>query len=124
MTIARSPNTRCTCCSLCAFATPYASDPFRGSVATILGGAGAVAAIGPDGELAYYLAIGMVATVNPCGFAMLPAYLSFFLGLEGQDEAAESGLEVPLPLLAGGVALALLAGLSVLAFRRRAPGES
>ncbi|MFN7150094.1 MAG: cytochrome C biosynthesis protein, partial [Microthrixaceae bacterium] len=24
----------------------------------------------------------MVATVNPCGFAMLPAYLSYFLGLE------------------------------------------
>jgi len=24
----------------------------------------------------------MVATVNPCGFAMLPAYLSFFLGVE------------------------------------------
>jgi cytochrome c biogenesis protein CcdA len=28
----------------------------------------------------------MVATVNPCGFAMLPAYLSFFIGLEGRDE--------------------------------------
>jgi cytochrome c-type biogenesis protein len=25
---------------------------------------------------------GMVATVNPCGFAMLPAYLGYFLGLE------------------------------------------
>ncbi|MGI8711506.1 MAG: cytochrome c biogenesis CcdA family protein, partial [Acidimicrobiales bacterium] len=24
----------------------------------------------------------MVATVNPCGFAMLPAYLGYFLGLE------------------------------------------
>jgi len=28
---------------------------------------------------------GMVSTVNPCGFAMLPAYLSYFLGLEGKD---------------------------------------
>ncbi len=27
-------------------------------------------------------AAGMVATVNPCGFAMLPAYLGFFLGEE------------------------------------------
>ena len=26
----------------------------------------------------------MLATVNPCGFAMLPAYLSYFLGIEGQ----------------------------------------
>ena len=31
----------------------------------------------------------MVATVNPCGFAMLPAYLSFFLGVE-QDRASTS----------------------------------
>jgi len=27
-------------------------------------------------------ATGMVATINPCGFAMLPAYLSYFLGLD------------------------------------------
>lgn len=31
-------------------------------------------------------AAGMVATVNPCGFAMLPAYLSYFMGLDGGDE--------------------------------------
>jgi cytochrome c-type biogenesis protein len=30
-------------------------------------------------------AAGMVATVNPCGFAMLPAYLSYFMGLEDDD---------------------------------------
>jgi cytochrome c-type biogenesis protein len=30
---------------------------------------------------------GLVATVNPCGFAMLPAYLALFLGLEGDDPA-------------------------------------
>ena len=28
----------------------------------------------------------MVASVNPCGFAMLPAYLSYFLGLEGMAD--------------------------------------
>jgi cytochrome c biogenesis protein CcdA len=44
-----------------------------------------LAAIGPDRAWAYYLTLGMVATVNPCGFAMLPAYLSYFLGLEGAD---------------------------------------
>jgi cytochrome c-type biogenesis protein len=32
------------------------------------------------GLLAVALAAGMVSTVNPCGFAMLPAYLGFFLG--------------------------------------------
>ena len=28
---------------------------------------------------------GLLSTVNPCGFAMLPAYLSFFMGLEDED---------------------------------------
>jgi cytochrome c-type biogenesis protein len=41
-----------------------------------------LAGIGPDGPMAVYLAAGMVATVNPCGFAMLPAYLSYFLGVD------------------------------------------
>ncbi|CAB4599119.1 unannotated protein [freshwater metagenome] len=36
-----------------------------------------------NGSLAYAFGVGMVATFNPCGFAMLPAYLSYFLGLEG-----------------------------------------
>lgn len=33
---------------------------------------------------------GMVATVNPCGFAMLPAYLSYFLGLDDPSDDSES----------------------------------
>jgi cytochrome c-type biogenesis protein len=36
-----------------------------------------------NGSLAYAFGVGMVATFNPCGFAMLPAYLAYFLGLEG-----------------------------------------
>ena len=35
-----------------------------------------------DGLFAYAFTTGMLATVNPCGFAMLPAYLSYFLGIE------------------------------------------
>ena len=44
-----------------------------------------------DAPLALAFTAGMVATVNPCGFAMLPAYLGYFLGLEGasQPDAAE-----------------------------------
>jgi cytochrome c biogenesis protein CcdA len=42
-----------------------------------------------DVDLALAFTTGMVATVNPCGFAMLPAYLSFFLGME-QDRASTS----------------------------------
>lgn len=37
-----------------------------------------------DGAFALAFTTGMLATVNPCGFAMLPAYLSFFLGVEGE----------------------------------------
>jgi cytochrome c-type biogenesis protein len=36
-----------------------------------------------NASLAYAFGVGMVATFNPCGFAMLPAFLSYFLGLEG-----------------------------------------
>jgi cytochrome c-type biogenesis protein len=40
-----------------------------------------------DGSIVYAFGVGMVATFNPCGFAMLPAYLSYFLGLEGAEHA-------------------------------------
>ncbi|MBS1838086.1 MAG: cytochrome c biogenesis protein CcdA [Actinobacteria bacterium] len=36
-------------------------------------------------RLAIAFSAGMVATVNPCGFALLPAYLSYFLGLDADD---------------------------------------
>ncbi|MDP8958895.1 MAG: cytochrome c biogenesis protein CcdA [Actinomycetota bacterium] len=39
-----------------------------------------------DAPLALSFAAGLVSTVNPCGFAMLPAYLSYFLGLDQPDE--------------------------------------
>jgi cytochrome c biogenesis protein CcdA len=91
-----------------------------------------IAAIGPDGSLAVYLALGMVATVNPCGFAMLPAYLSYFLGLDetgdgsGGDGAGSGGdgvvaagartaraLRVALAVSAGFLAVFALAGAVV-----------
>ena len=40
-----------------------------------------------DAPIALAFTAGMVATVNPCGFAMLPAYLGYFLGLEGATTA-------------------------------------
>ncbi len=39
-----------------------------------------------DIDLARPLTLGLVAAFNPCGFAMLPAYVSYFLGLESEDE--------------------------------------
>lgn len=38
-----------------------------------------------DAPFALAFTAGMVATVNPCGFAMLPAYLGYFLGIESTD---------------------------------------
>lgn len=45
-----------------------------------------------DAPIALAFTAGMVATVNPCGFAMLPAYLGFFLGTEGDEQDGTSGL--------------------------------
>ncbi len=42
-----------------------------------------------DVDLALAVTTGMVFTVNPCGFAMLPAYLSFFVGVEQGAGAAD-----------------------------------
>jgi len=41
-----------------------------------------------DAPFAFAFAAGMLATVNPCGFAMLPAYLSWFLGAETATDTA------------------------------------
>ena len=35
--------------------------------------------------MGYAFGAGMVSTVNPCGFAMLPAYLSLYMGAEDSE---------------------------------------
>ncbi len=40
--------------------------------------------------LALAFGAGLVATINPCGFAMAPAYLSYFMGLNS-DERSRAG---------------------------------
>jgi cytochrome c-type biogenesis protein len=77
-----------------------------------------LAGVLPDQAWAYYLTLGMVATVNPCGFAMLPAYLSYFLGLE--DSSAEvprasvaQAVQVACAVAAGFLAVFALAGAAV-----------
>ncbi len=58
-------------------------------------------------EIPFALAFtaGLVATINPCGFAMLPAYLSYFMGLD-DDQAAPASA-------AGGIGRGLLVGAVV-----------
>jgi len=57
----------------------------------------------------------MAATVNPCGFAMLPAYLAMFLGEEDQPGSAGVGraFAVSATLTAGFVAVFGLFGLAI-----------
>ena len=45
-----------------------------------------------DGKFALAFTTGMFTAVNPCGFAMLPAYLSFFLGTEQHQRTLMSRL--------------------------------
>lgn len=51
-----------------------------------------------DVPLAYAFTAGLVAAVNPCGFPMLPAYLSFFIGT---DDEVDGTTRVPRALLSG-----------------------
>jgi cytochrome c biogenesis protein CcdA len=63
--------------------------------------------------LAYAFTAGLVAAVNPCGFPMLPAYLSFFIGTDDED----AGTRIPRALLSGLAVslgfLAVFAGLGI-----------
>jgi cytochrome c biogenesis protein CcdA len=59
-------------------------------------------------SLGYAFAAGMIATVNPCGFALLPAYLSYYLGQTGDD--AEAAATPRAVLRAVGVGASLTAG--------------
>ena len=61
-----------------------------------------------DAPLAIAFASGMLATVNPCGFAMLPAYLGYFLGVEGPDRDVRANVSRSL-----GVGLSVSAGFLV-----------
>ena len=58
---------------------------------------------------------GMLATVNPCGFAMLPAYLSFFAGMDegptSRVRAVLRALLVGLVLTAGFILVFLIFGV-------------
>lgn len=55
-----------------------------------------------DAPLALAFGAGLVATVNPCGFAMLPAYMSYFVGL-GDERDSGGPAAVRRALVVGGV---------------------
>ncbi|MDQ3537935.1 MAG: cytochrome c biogenesis CcdA family protein [Actinomycetota bacterium] len=64
---------------------------------------------------------GLVASVNPCGFAMLPAYLSFLIGTDDEDHgpaAVGRALRVGLTVSVGFVMVFGAAGLALTAGAR------
>jgi cytochrome c biogenesis protein CcdA len=74
--------------------------------------------IGFQAPLALAFAAGMVATVNPCGFAMLPAYLSYFLGVDDKEGGSPTAgvvraVRVGLAVSAGFLALFAVIGAIV-----------
>ena len=69
-----------------------------------------------NGPFALALTAGMAATVNPCGFALLPAYLSAFVGLDDSSNrgtAVARGLKVSAVLTAGFVAVFGIFGIII-----------
>ncbi len=46
---------------------------------------------GVELALAFPYSLGLIAAFNPCGFALLPAYLSYFLGIDGAGASTRAG---------------------------------
>lgn len=78
-----------------------------------------------DAPFAYAFTCGLVAAVNPCGFPMLPAYLSYFTSLDDDDDGdwgsrvlrgIWSGLAVSVGFLAvfGGLGIPINAGVTAI----------
>lgn len=55
-----------------------------------------------DAPLALAFGAGLVATVNPCGFAMLPVYLTYYVGT-GDDEAESGAVALRRALTVGAI---------------------
>ncbi len=71
----------------------------------------AMATVASALPLGYAFGAGMVASVNPCGFLMLPAFGTYYLGLEGAGEEGRP----PLLRAAQAVGLGLMATLGFVA---------
>jgi len=76
---------------------------------------GVLLSLGAKAPLGYAFVAGMVASVNPCGFVLLPAYLAFYLGNDPgaprRHRPAVHALAVSATVAAGFAVLFGLAGL-------------
>lgn len=76
--------------------------------------------VGLLAPLGFAFAAGMVSAVNPCGFAMLPAYLGLYLGTDRQADTAANpfthllkGVQIGAAVTAGFVTLFGAAGIII-----------
>ena len=82
-------------------------EGLSGGSSSILGDIGRLAPLG------FSFAAGMVSTVNPCGFAMLPSYLGLYVGSSDKDDGtSHPGALLARAAIVGGV----VAGGMVLLF--------
>jgi len=72
---------------------------------------GQVASLSSLLPLGFAFTVGMVATVNPCGFVMLPAYLGLYIGTDNGDESVRMDRRMA---RAGTVSIAVGLGFIVL----------
>ena len=63
--------------------------------------------LGLFAPLGFAFAVGMVSAVNPCGFAMLPAYLGLYLGTNNQGDESPNPIKQVLKGLEIGSAVTL-----------------
>ena len=68
--------------------------------------------------LAFAFSAGMLASVNPCGFAMLPAFVSYYLTGEDDTDSGSAtrilqSLSLSLPVTVGFVSVFLVAGAAI-----------
>ena len=45
-------------------------------------------------RFAYAFSAGLVAAINPCGFALLPTYLAYFLGIDNEETSQRIGSDL------------------------------
>ena len=88
-------------------------DGINGFIENLSGMSGSyLGNLGLFAPLGFAFAVGMVSAVNPCGFAMLPAYLGLYLGANDQSDAGRNPVQQILKGLEIGSAVTL--GLVVL----------
>jgi len=95
--------------------SPTSMDPLIAVETLSARASGALLALGAAAPLGYALLAGMVASVNPCGFVLLPTYLAYYIGdrrdAAGVRQVTGRALAVSATMTASFVLLFGLAGI-------------